>query len=688
MSMHDDGRGRRAGPAPELQSSFANNQGVGTAQGGDAWSGSALDAKKSEVNSMAQGPARPLMGQGQQPIFGGGSSVFAPMPTYRPVTAEPQQAQQPQPPQQKAPEPAPAFNPYPPVEQPSVPRQPATPNYASPQPEPRPSGYPLPNYEPAYRAAGLGNAPQQPAPQPFPPQNFNGGGAQAYQNLNPYQPASFPEPNFSEPSFEPSQQPAPMPDLGRKDASFGEPSFTPPNFPAQSFGDASFPEPSFDAGGFAPQAPAPSPFGNLEAGLGNVGNSFSTPHQQHPQHVSQQHPQHQQQDASFEMFGEEPAQDFSMPPAQPSAPQSHVPASDPRRQLQAFDAVYDQPPQIGLGSAAPGGPAQNFYEAERHDADFLDDDQVMPPPNAGGKGSSLKGGRSVVMVASALLGAIALGGALAFAYKQSGGGIGSGGEPPLVQADNRPVKEMPADAGGKEFPHKNKLIYDRLTNGDEAESEQLVPRQEEIAVPALPQAAPGMAGMPGMPAPVATTDLVSPQTTQSVDMAAADDDGGPRKVKTMRVLPDGSVEMPEAPAEMAAAATEAATQAATQAAEQAAEMTASMPMPAETPALPQQMAAANPAPAAEPAPAAPSKYVVQLGAKKSQTEALATFADIQQKHPSLLGNYRPTVQKADLGAKGTWYRLRVGPVDNKGTADKLCSQLKSQGLPDCLVMAQ
>ena len=120
------------------------------------------------------------------------------------------------------------------------------------------------------------------------------------------------------------------------------------------------------------------------------------------------------------------------------------------------------------------------------------------------------------------------------------------------------------------------------------------------------------------------------------------------------------------------------------AATQAAEATAAMPQPAEAPAAAQQMAAAEPTSA----PAAPSKYVVQLGAKKNQTEALATFADIQQKYPSLLANYRPMVQPADLGAKGKWYRLRVGPIDSKGAADKLCGQLKSQGLPDCLVIAQ
>ena len=133
-----------------------------------------------------------------------------------------------------------------------------------------------------------------------------------------------------------------------------------------------------------------------------------------------------------------------------------------------------------------------------------------------------------------------------------------------------------------------------------------------------------------------------------------------------------------------------------------------MPMPQAAPApAPVADAAppAAPAPAADPAPVAaippkpkvaaadvaapakPSQYVVQVGSKQNQTEALATFADMQQKYPTLLASYRPMVQKADLGAKGVWYRLRIGPIVDKSAATKLCGQLKSQGHPDCLVMA-
>ncbi|MGB6702970.1 SPOR domain-containing protein, partial [Methyloceanibacter sp.] len=117
------------------------------------------------------------------------------------------------------------------------------------------------------------------------------------------------------------------------------------------------------------------------------------------------------------------------------------------------------------------------------------------------------------------------------------------------------------------------------------------------------------------------------------------------------------------------------------------------PPPAAAPAAdPAPVAAIPPKPkvaAADPAPvpAKPSQYVVQVGSKQNQTEALATFADMQQKYPTLLASYRPMVQKADLGAKGVWYRLRIGPIVDKSAATKLCGQLKSQGHPDCLVMA-
>ena len=168
-------------------------------------------------------------------------------------------------------------------------------------------------------------------------------------------------------------------------------------------------------------------------------------------------------------------------------------------------------------------------------------------------------------------------------------------------------------------------------------------------------------------------------------------EGGPRKVKTMVVRPDGTMAAPEpAAGEVAAAEAPAAAEAAPQAVAALPQQVAALPAPPPPDAKPKPapQPVAQQTAAVAPAAAAPTKYVVQVGSKKNQTDALASFADMQQKYPSLLASYRPMVQKADLGAKGVWYRLRIGPIPDKTAASKLCTQLKSQGLPDCLVMAQ
>jgi len=164
-----------------------------------------------------------------------------------------------------------------------------------------------------------------------------------------------------------------------------------------------------------------------------------------------------------------------MPPQANETPYGQVPPADPSRQLQTLDPNFDQPPQIALGGPqSPAQQAQGLFEAGG-DADFMDESQIVAADGQSKWASVLKG-RSAVMVGSALLGALAFGGALAVALQYWQGG-GSLGDTPVVTADASPVKEVPNQPGGKEFPHKNKLIYDRLTNGDTPEAERLVPRQ-------------------------------------------------------------------------------------------------------------------------------------------------------------------------------------------------------------------
>ena len=74
---------------------------------------------------------------------------------------------------------------------------------------------------------------------------------------------------------------------------------------------------------------------------------------------------------------------------------------------------------------------------------------------------------------------------------------------------------------------------------------------------------------------------------------------------------------------------------------------------------------------------------VQIAARNDQAAAMAAFADLQQKYASVLGNHSPSVRKVDLGEKGVWYRLMVGPMPSKADADKLCEDLKTAGMKSC-----
>jgi cell division septation protein DedD len=114
--------------------------------------------------------------------------------------------------------------------------------------------------------------------------------------------------------------------------------------------------------------------------------------------------------------------------------------------------------------------------------------------------------------------------------------------------------------------------------------------------------------------------------------------------------------------------------------------------PAKPAAAPKKTAAvATAAPAgAAPAPTGAGWVAVLLSvpaSDKSRMDALKQFADMQQKYGSLLQNKTPDIQEANLGEKGTYHRLMVGPPGSREVASELCTQLKAQGYPSCWVTA-
>jgi cell division septation protein DedD len=84
------------------------------------------------------------------------------------------------------------------------------------------------------------------------------------------------------------------------------------------------------------------------------------------------------------------------------------------------------------------------------------------------------------------------------------------------------------------------------------------------------------------------------------------------------------------------------------------------------------------APAAE-KPAAPKAsaggaYVVQVAATRDQAEAQRLVDKLKGK------GFAATSERADLGAKGIWFRVTTGPYGDQATAESAAAQLKQQNL--------
>jgi cell division septation protein DedD len=99
----------------------------------------------------------------------------------------------------------------------------------------------------------------------------------------------------------------------------------------------------------------------------------------------------------------------------------------------------------------------------------------------------------------------------------------------------------------------------------------------------------------------------------------------------------------------------------------------------QTSAAPSQSKPAQPGIRGAPPAAAGSGYVVQVSAQRSKADAEASFRSLQDKFPIQLGGRTATVKRADLGAKGIYYRAMVGPFASAGDASQFCGRLKAAG---------
>jgi len=270
-------------------------------------------------------------------------------------------------------------------------------------------------------------------------------------------------------------------------------------------------------------------------------------------------------------------------------------------------------------------------------------------------------GRKSFLVGTMILGSVIVGGGVAFAYKYSGDSGQT--RAPIVLSDGGEAKVAPDNPGGREFENKNKKIIARLGDAGATVESAVVTSGE-------PEVVQSLRGSNG--------------DEQKVAAAAADEDaGGPRLVRTYRIDRNG---------ERLAEAQDRASVAEEQVQDMVG-VTVDTPQARSVKTLragnavetkKEEQVASIKRPAAA-SVATDGSYVVQISARRSQQDALAAFSGLQAKYNDVLSGYRPLIQKADLGAKGVYYRLRVGPMASKETASSVCGQLKAKGLSSCFV---
>jgi hypothetical protein len=449
--------------------------------------------------------------------------------------------------------------------------------------------------------------------------------------------------------------------------------------------------------GFAQQPPAQHgslPFNRLPPG-GDAGHDYAgqAPGQSLPFNRFPQAAQEPEPNYGFSQHGAEPA--FAAFPAGPAHQQAAAaPPWSQQQDPRGFDlgayapaagqAAAYQHAEAGPDPGVYGGQHPGYAETDSEfDDAFLEEEE--PPA----------GGRRGLMIVAALVGAIGLGGGMAYTYKTF---FAPRSGPAVVIKDTQgPAKSKPEVADGRGFPHTDKKLLSRL--GEDAT------RPPPAAdAPANADASGDRGDDPNGPRRVRTIQIMPGQggsggpspAPPPVMASAAPPPAGPPGIVTVPGVTLENFGTPRPPPQAAPRPSAPPQQ---QAQPPSAARVEQPPAAAAPPARPAQppvrAVAATPPPAAAPAakekaavpkakqPAAGSLtgagYVAVLSSKKTRMDALKVIADTQQKYGDVLSSKTPDVQEADLGEKGVWYRAVVGPPGSREAALNLCSQLKNAG---------
>ena len=230
-----------------------------------------------------------------------------------------------------------------------------------------------------------------------------------------------------------------------------------------------------------------------------------------------------------------------------------------------------------------------------------------------------------------MLALLGFAGIIWYAYQWGAGSVAPE-ELPVIRAETAPSKIRPENPGGLEVPYQETLALNEMQpDPAKPQVERLLPPPE---TPLTPKAE----------VPSAPVEATPPSTAEMT----------PETVPVVPVVPPAPVttatkEPPPAPKP-----------------------------PAEAPKAPAQKAPVQ-------AAAVPANgFVLQLASLKAKERAPLEWTRLQKSFPKLLGNRQLVVLPADLGDRGTFYRVQAGFFPSRASAEAVCKQLKAKS-QDCLV---
>ena len=238
---------------------------------------------------------------------------------------------------------------------------------------------------------------------------------------------------------------------------------------------------------------------------------------------------------------------------------------------------------------------------------------------------------------------------------------------PVIRRPHSETKIQPADPGGMEILNQDKTVYDIVEKNDnpEIKVENLLPPPEEPKLPSVNKPT------------ESTADIALNENNDIIKNAEKIIEEETSKAAKIEQAATNSLPSNNATTSQEVKKAEASVPEEIKPEEKNVEIKKAETSKIETPKVETPKVAAS-------SQAVPSgRWQIQLISSPNKAAMEKAWVDLTKKHTALKG-LPHEIESADLGTKGTFYRLKAGAFQTRTDADKLCNSIKNAG-GSCLV---